>query len=108
MSDAVPVANTRNSTTRVFYSTASNPLAAVTKAVPNDVSGQGQYHFGLLKKPVNGKKDITKSGDQPTGIKEGVIYSGMFMEDSSTGSVTLAPQPSGGNSSTTKGKGGKD
>lgn len=56
--------------------------------MPNDVSGNGQFHFGLLKKPVNGGSDITKSGQQPSGINEGIIYSGIFEEDSSAGIVT--------------------
>lgn len=75
-------------TTQVFYSTGSTPLAQVTEALPNDVSGQGQYHFGMLKKPVNGGSDITKSGQQPTGINEGIIYAGILLEDSTGGVVT--------------------
>lgn len=76
------------STTQVFYSTGSTPLAQVTEALPNDVSGQGQYHFGMLKKPVNGGSDITKSGEQPSGINEGIIYGGILLEDSTGGVVT--------------------
>lgn len=84
------------STTEVFYSTGVKPLVAVTGPVSNDVSGQGQFHFGLLKKPVNGGQDITKSGEQPAGISEGMIFSGIFEEDiTATGFVTLAPHAPG-------------
>lgn len=80
------------STVEVYYSTAMKPLAAVTKPVSNDLSGRGQLHFGLLKKPVNGGKDITKSGEQPSGINEGIILGGIFEEDiTTTGSATLSP-----------------
>lgn len=72
----------------MFYSNGTNPLAQVTDAVANDVSGQGQYHFGMLKKPIGGGSDITKSGFQPSGIDEGIIYGGIFQEDSSAGVVT--------------------
>ena len=62
-----------------------------TEALPNDISGQGQYHFGILKKPTGeGLTDITKSGFQPAGIDEGVVYGGIFMEDSSAGCISLA------------------
>ncbi|TDZ19912.1 hypothetical protein C8034_v011877 [Colletotrichum sidae] len=78
-------------TTKVHYSTGKDALKAQGDAVPNDVSGQGQYHFGLLKKPVGGEGDITKNGFQPAGITEGVIFSGIFLEDSADGCVSLAP-----------------
>lgn len=45
----------------------------------------------MLKKPVNGGADITKSGEQPSGINEGIIYGGIFEEDSTGGVVTLSP-----------------
>jgi len=79
-------------TTQVYYSTGSNPLASVSKAVSNSVSGQGQYHFGILKKPIGGGSDITKSGYQPSNINEGVIFGGIFEEDSSkSGCISLKP-----------------
>ncbi|KAG4419123.1 hypothetical protein IFR04_007719 [Cadophora malorum] len=79
-------------TTQVYYSTGNNPLASVSKAVTNNVAGQGQYHFGVLKKPVNPGSDITKSGKQPSGINEGVIFGGIFEEDSSLNScISLSP-----------------
>lgn len=55
----------------------------MTEAVPNDISGRGQYHFGLLKKPTNAASgaDITKNGFQESGINEGLFFGGIFMED---------------------------
>ncbi|KAK3323163.1 hypothetical protein B0T19DRAFT_485598 [Cercophora scortea] len=69
-------------TTQVFFSTGTTPLKAVTQALANDVSGQGQFHFGVLKKPTDGGADITKSGFQEAGIDEGIIFGGIFQEDS--------------------------
>lgn len=65
---------------------------AVTAAIKNDLSGQGQFHFGALKKPTGvGLTDITKQGFQESGIDEGVIYGGIFEEDSTGGCVSLNP-----------------
>ncbi|KAK3317931.1 hypothetical protein B0H66DRAFT_555839 [Apodospora peruviana] len=77
-------------TTQVFFSTGVAPLKAVTQAVANDVSGQGQFHFGVLKKPTDGGADITKSGFQEAGIDEGIVFGGIFQEDSATGCVSLS------------------
>lgn len=78
-----------DSTTQVFFSTANDDLVQVTDALQNDLSGQGQFHFGVLKKPVNGVGDITKNGDQPDGIDEGIIFGGIFQEDSSDDCISL-------------------
>ena len=60
--------------------------------VSNDVSGQGQFHFGALKKGTgNNLTDVTTQGLQQEGINEGVVYGGIFEEDSSTGCVSLSP-----------------
>jgi hypothetical protein len=65
---------------------------AVTDAVSNDVSGQGQFHFGVLKKPIGeGITDPTTQGYQESGINEGIIYGGIFEEDSSSGCISLSP-----------------
>lgn len=82
---------TPRSTTQVFYSTGNDPLAQVTEPLTNDISGQGQYHFGVLKKGLGGGDDITKTGVQPAGINEGIIYGGIFQEDSSAAPITLSP-----------------
>ncbi|GKT65631.1 hypothetical protein ColTof4_03607 [Colletotrichum tofieldiae] len=78
-------------TTEVFYSQGNSALKSQGAPVANNIAGQGQYHFGILKKPVNGGDDITKSGDQPSGINEGIVYAGIFQEDSSTGCISLSP-----------------
>ncbi|KAK3938689.1 hypothetical protein QBC46DRAFT_291977 [Diplogelasinospora grovesii] len=78
-------------TSQVFFSQGNAPLKAVTQAIPNDVSGQGQFHFGVLKKGVNGSGDTTKNGVQEAGIDEGIIFGGIFEEDSSAGCVSLSP-----------------
>lgn len=72
------------STTQVFYSASSKALEAVIEALTNDISEQGQYHFGLLKKPTDfaSGADIIKNGFQESGINEGLIFDGIFMEDS--------------------------
>jgi len=60
----------------------------------NDVSGRGEYHFGLLKKPTGeGLTDITKQGYQESGINEGIIFGGIFEEnsDATLGCVSLEP-----------------
>lgn len=79
------------STVQVFFSRANDALESVVDAVNNDLSGQGQFHFGLLKKPVNGVGDITVNGDQPAGINEGIVYGGIFQEDSADGCISLSP-----------------
>jgi hypothetical protein len=82
----------RDSTTQVLYSQNSAALANVTGVLSNDISGQGQFHFGALKKPTgSGLTDITKQGFQETGINEGVIYGGIFEEISTGGCVSLSP-----------------
>ncbi|PKS05998.1 hypothetical protein jhhlp_007831 [Lomentospora prolificans] len=77
-------------TTQVFYSTGDDPLEQQTDAIANDVSGQGQFHFGVLKKPTDSAGDITKDGFQEAGIDEGLIYAGIFQEDSSDGCISLS------------------
>lgn len=80
-------------TTQVFYSTGEDPLEQQTEPIDNNVSGQGQFHFGLLKKPTDTPAggDITREGFQEAGIDEGVIYGGIFQEDSSDGCISLEP-----------------
>lgn len=78
-------------TTQVFYSSGSEALAAVSEVVSNDVSGQGQYHFGILKKPTGeGITDPSHQGYQPAGIEEAVTFGGIFQEDSSSGCVSTS------------------
>ncbi|KFY27522.1 hypothetical protein V491_00872 [Pseudogymnoascus sp. VKM F-3775] len=73
-------------TTQVFYSPSVLPLIPVTAPIYNDISGQGQLHFGLLKKPIGENfTDMPHEGYQEPGIHEGAIFGGIFEEDSSHG-----------------------
>ena len=56
------------------------------------MSGNGQYHFGVLKKPTGDNlTDVTTQGFQESGIDEGFVYGGIFQEDSASGCVSLVP-----------------
>ncbi|KAF0320032.1 hypothetical protein GQ607_012800 [Colletotrichum asianum] len=77
--------------TQIYYSQGSAPLVAQGKPVENDISGQGQFHFGVLKKSINGTGDTTKTGFHESGINEGIIFGGIFEEDSADGCVSLSP-----------------
>ncbi|KAK2597829.1 hypothetical protein N8I77_012590 [Diaporthe amygdali] len=69
-------------TMQVFHSTGQTPLAQVSEAVANDNSGNGEYHFALLKL-------ADAQGQQAANIDEGLAFAGIFMEDSADGTVTL-------------------
>lgn len=67
---------------QVFHSTGQTPLAQVSETVANDNSGNGEYHFALLKL-------ADAQGQQAANIDEGMSFAGIFMEDSADGTVTL-------------------
>ncbi|KAK2044668.1 hypothetical protein LZ31DRAFT_618446 [Colletotrichum somersetense] len=71
-------------TVQVFHSTGQDALKQATEPVANDpdLAGFGEYHFALQKNPVG-------DAPQPEGIQEALIYAGIFMEDSTDGTVTL-------------------
>ncbi|KLU90606.1 hypothetical protein MAPG_10458 [Magnaporthiopsis poae ATCC 64411] len=69
-------------TMQVFHSTGDAALKQVTEPIANDLSGLGEYHFALQKNAVG-------TNPQPAGIKEAIIYGGIFMEDSTSGTVSL-------------------
>jgi hypothetical protein len=77
-------------TIQVFQSSDSAPLTQATEALPNDLSGNGQFHFGVNKNPTSPGADVLRSGFQESGILEGVVYGGIFVEDTANGAVTLA------------------
>ncbi|RMZ69298.1 endoglucanase c [Pyrenophora seminiperda CCB06] len=77
-------------TIQVFQSSGTAPLAKATEPLPNDLSGNGQFHFGANKNPVNPGADVKTTGFQESGILEGVVYGGIFIEDTASGSVTLS------------------
>lgn len=57
-------------------------MVEVAKTQANDNSGGGEYHWSLLKL-------ADKDKAQAAGINEGIIFSGIFFEDSSDGTVVL-------------------
>lgn len=69
-------------TMQVFHSTGQTPLEQVSEAVANDNSGNGEYHFAVLKL-------ADAQGEQAANIDEGLFFAGIFMEDSADGTVTL-------------------
>ncbi|KAK3345784.1 hypothetical protein B0T25DRAFT_583099 [Lasiosphaeria hispida] len=78
-------------TTRVSYSKGNATLKSMGQVLVNDVSGRGQFHIGVLKEPVNPGADITKQGDQPAGIDEGIIFGSIFRKDTIMGCISLSP-----------------
>ncbi|EDU41109.1 hypothetical protein PtrV1_02030 [Pyrenophora tritici-repentis] len=77
-------------TIQVFQSSDNAPLAKATEPLANDLSGSGQLHFGANKNPTSPGTDVLRSGFQESGILEGVVYGGIFVEDSASGTVTLS------------------
>ncbi|KAF2455169.1 hypothetical protein BDY21DRAFT_290310, partial [Lineolata rhizophorae] len=76
------------STIQVYYSTGYSPLAAVTQPIPNDNGGGGQFQIGILKKPTE-TESVVNDGYQESGIFEGQVYGGIFVEDSADGCISL-------------------
>lgn len=86
------VANfSKHSTTQVLYSRDLEALSKVTPAIPNYMACGGLYHFGILKKPTGNVSNIVDEGYQESGINEGLIYGGIWLEDNSRGVITLSP-----------------
>jgi hypothetical protein len=65
-------------------------LTQKTEPLPNDLSGNGAFHFGVNKNPINPGADSLRSGTQEAGILEGIVYGGIFVECSASGTVTLS------------------
>ncbi|KAI5778590.1 hypothetical protein EDC01DRAFT_634691 [Geopyxis carbonaria] len=76
------------STLAAWYSTDKNPLKSVAAKRSNDATGKGQYHIGMLKLPTGATSDVVNGGYQPSGINEGIVYGGVFIEKGTT--VTLS------------------
>ncbi|KAG8759190.1 hypothetical protein FRC11_002412 [Ceratobasidium sp. 423] len=82
-------------TLAVFASQGALPLKAVTGLVPNEgvpsgTAGQGEFHFGLLKYPIADPKDGANASNTPhfgiqEGSTDGLFFSGVFVEDATTG-----------------------
>jgi len=79
-----------SSTIQVFQSIGNVALVQQTAPLPNDLSGNGELHFGINKNPTNPGADSLRSGFQEAGIDEGVIYGSIFVENSADGTVSLS------------------
>lgn len=60
----------------------------MTEALAADLSGEGQFQIGILKKPT-GSSDVVNAGYQEAPFEEGLIYGGIFVEDSTDGCISL-------------------
>jgi hypothetical protein len=84
-----------------YYSAGYAPLKRVVKIKGNDSTGKGQCkkappigkgtlmltsdtdHVGLIKHPTGNPSNVVKEGYQPSGIDEGLIFGGLFIEKGS-------------------------
>lgn len=80
--------NTEPSTVQIYYSLGDATLAAVTEVIDADLSGEGQFQLGMIKKPT-GTSDVVNAGYQEAPFEEGQIYGGIFVEDSTGGCISL-------------------
>lgn len=71
----------------MWYSEGDAELAKATEPLNNNNAGEGQYQIGMLKKPT-GTSDVVNSGYQESGLDEGLIYGGIFIEDSASDCVS--------------------
>ncbi|KAI0044808.1 glycoside hydrolase family 131 protein [Auriscalpium vulgare] len=82
-------------TVRTFYSIGAGHLSAVSPTVANTgvtsgADGQGEFHFGILKLPlIDPSQPAAEQGDVvhfgiQEGDKEGLLYSGVFVEGAGT------------------------
>jgi len=75
----------------VYYSKGYAPLQKVTGPTFNNNSGGGQFHVGLLKLPTGDLGiDVVHEGFQESGLDEGLVYGGIFVEDTSQGCITTS------------------
>jgi hypothetical protein len=77
-----------HSTIQAYYSKGCKPLKVATQPIARNLTGQGQFQIGILKKPT-GTDDVANSGFQEANLNEGLIYGGIFLEDSADGCVSL-------------------
>lgn len=79
-----------NSTIQVFYSAGNDALEAVTEPLPNENGGGGQLQLGIAKKPTETETVVWDGYHEAIPNNgEGQIYGGVFVEDSTSGCVTL-------------------
>ena len=73
----------------MYYSQGDSSLEVVNSTV-NDNSGFGQQHWGILKLPTGDADiDVVHEGFQEAALNEGLIYGGIFIEDSTNDCLTL-------------------
>ncbi|KAK1725030.1 hypothetical protein CaCOL14_011588 [Colletotrichum acutatum] len=77
-----------NNTIQLWYSAGDNPLARQGSVVSVNLAGDGQYQIGILKKPT-GTDDVVNSGYESSNLNEGLVYGGIFIEDSAYGCVSI-------------------
>ncbi|PPQ71152.1 hypothetical protein CVT25_004770 [Psilocybe cyanescens] len=88
---AVTLGWTSNTLT-VYYSKGIAPLKKVAGPAFNDNSGGGQFHTGVFKEPTGPLGiDVLHEGFQESNLNEGLIFGGIFIEDSTDGCVTTFP-----------------
>jgi len=73
-----------------YYSKGYAPLRKVVGPTFNNNAGGGQFHVGMLKLPTGPLGiDVLHEGFQESNLNEGLIYGGVFIEQSSNGCITL-------------------
>jgi hypothetical protein len=78
----------QNSQLTTYYSVGDAALKLVAGPTSTNLAGGGQFQIGILKKPT-GTSDVVNGGYQESGLNEGQIYGGVFLEDSADGCVSL-------------------
>ncbi|KAF1927535.1 glycoside hydrolase family 131 protein [Didymella exigua CBS 183.55] len=84
---AITLDYAKNETT-VYYSAGTAALARVAGPTSINLAGGGQFQMGVLKKPT-GTSDVVNAGFQSPNLNEGLIYGGLFVEDSANGCISL-------------------
>jgi len=80
-----------DNTLSFFYSQNFEPLQRVVGPTFNNNSGGGQFHVGTFKEPTGPLGiDVLYDGYQEEHLNEGLIFGGVFIEDSSDGCVTTS------------------
>ncbi|KAJ4259624.1 hypothetical protein NW762_007554 [Fusarium torreyae] len=80
--------NFDQNTIQAWYSEGGKPLRVATQPIARNLTGDGQYQIGVLKKPT-GTSDVVNAGYQESNLNEGLIYGGIFLEDSKNGCVSV-------------------
>lgn len=75
----------------MYYSKGLAPLRKVAGPTFNNNAGGGQFHTGVFKLPTGPLGiDVLHQGFQESNLNEGLIFGGIFIEDSSDGCVTTS------------------